>query len=264
MKTTLIILMLLTFKVYAKKALYEFGLAGGTGLISDYPGSDERRLRTVFVPTFIYRGAIFKNDQRGTRALFYHSRAIDIDLSVGAALPADSSKNKARENMDDLDWLGEIGPRVNIDLYKKGPYLIEAELPLRYVFSTDFSFTQYRGLRLYPQIDIRRQLNSKLRLNISFKMNWATEEFNDYFYEVPIKDVTSNRARFNAKSGYVGQDITVFLTYRHEKTFYILGARHSNFKNSTNRASPLFRTDSDTAIYMAFNYFYFQSKKKAH
>ena len=243
--------------------LYEHGVAAGSGFVYDYPAADQGRMRYLIVPSFRYRGKKFRSDRRGTRANFFKLPAGTLDLSFGAAFPASSENNSARKGMDDLDWLGEIGPRLNYFLADNEKYQIQLEIPLRFVFSTDFDFTKTRGQRFVPQIDLEYSLSKYLRASISFKLNWATEGLHDYFYEVADSDVTSDRERYNAKGGFLGSTISTGMIYRDEKSLIVLGVSYNNFNSSVNDDSPLYRVRENIATFVAFNYFYFQSKKQA-
>ena len=247
---------------WCKKPLYEIGIAAGAGYISDYPGADQGRWRYIALPSFAYRGNIIRQDKRRTRARFFKSERLDIDLSFGASFPANSKDNKAREGMSDLDWLGEMGPRVNISFFEDDLHRLELELPVRAVASTDFKFTRQRGFRFYPQLDYTIKLNDKFRINTSLKMNWGSEELTDYFYEVTPQDATLEREEFDAKAGYLGSAVSVSTYYRYQKLFYGLGLRYSRFDNATNETSPLFQRTEDLTVFFAFNYFFYQSKEK--
>ncbi len=258
----LVILFFSTQYTYAQLPLYEIGMAAGAGYISDYPAADQGRTRAIAFPSFKYRGKLFRSDKKGTRARFFKNETIDVDLSFGASFPANSEDNKAREGMEDLDWLGEIGPRINATLLETKKHSIELEIPFRYVFSTDFDFTKHRGYRFVPQIDYKYRFLEKYTLNLSFKYGYANEKLNDYFYEVDGRDITTERPRYNAKEGHISLDQSAFLIYESEKIFYLFGLRFSNYANSNNTNSPLHRVNQDTAIFFAFNYFFYQSKEK--
>ena len=167
--------------------LYEIGTAVGGGYVPDYPGSDQGRQRGIIVPSFIYRGDIFKNDRRGSRALFFTSKRWDFDFSFGAAFPIESEKNRARQDMDDLDWLFEIGPRMTYFFHRSKTRIFSLEFPLRFITSTDGNFTRERGMRFVPQLDFRENLNQNWRFGLSYKLNYGTETINDYIYQVPDK-----------------------------------------------------------------------------
>jgi hypothetical protein len=256
----IILLIIFSFEAKAKLSLYEYGLAVGGGYISDYPAADQGRIRTVYFPSFRYRGDLFRSDDKGTRAMFFSSEDLDIDLSFGASFPANSEDNKARKGMNDLNWLAELGPRINYTIFKQNKHSLELEIPIRLVFETDFEFTKEQGYRFVPQIDYKYYFTTKYILNLSFKTVWATEKLNDYFYEVGSSDVTENRERFNSKGGHLSYDTSAFLLYEGEKVFYLGGLRISNYANSVNNESPLYRVNQDTAVFFAINYFFYQSK----
>lgn len=257
--------LLVALPAQAELPLYEIGAAFGSGYLADYPGSDQGRSRFIILPSAIYRGETFKSDaNRGTRANFYQSRFTNIDLSFGASFPANSKDNNAREGMNDLDWLGEVGPRFNNIIYKDGPTSLEIEIPLRFIFSTDFEFTKARGYRLQPQLDLRHFFGRYLMLNMSFKLNWATEALHDYFYEVKAQDIRPNRQEYNAKPGYLGRSLSSFFIYEFGDLFCVFGARYSDYRGSVNEQSPLFRANNDTAVFLAFNYFFHKSKERAY
>lgn len=257
----IILLLLFAFQVQAKP-LYEIGLAVGGGYIPDYDGSEQGRNRSIAVPTFIYRGDVLKNDRRGTRALFLKLENWDFDFSFGASFPLESEKNDARRGMDDLDWQFEAGPRATYFFYKSDQRILSLEFPIRFVLSTDFDFTKDQGQRFIPQLDYRENLGHNWRFGLSYKLNYGTEALNDYIYEVKSRDVTADRERFNAKGGFISQDFSTSLVYRTEKFVGIVGYRYSLYDNATNWDSPLLKVHENSAIFMAFNYFFFQSTQQ--
>ena len=209
----------------------------------------------------MYRGFVFRSDERGTRARFFKTKNFDIDLSFGAALPARSEENVARKNMDDLDTLLEIGPRMNYLILSKNSHILELELPLRGVFSTDFNFTKQRGVRLSPSISYRYEFNQNFQITSVIRLNYGTEGLHDYFYEVKRKDITEFRPAYNAKGGFLGRSLNLFSIYNKNNLAYVIGARFSTFYDATNSSSSLFRTNRNSSVYIGFNYFYHQSKK---
>src|SRR6185436_15659446 len=71
--------------------LYELGVAGGLGELPDYPGSNQKRIRYLALPYFIYRGKVFRSDQKeGMRARFIQNEDIDLDMSAAGSFPATS------------------------------------------------------------------------------------------------------------------------------------------------------------------------------
>lgn len=249
--------------VYAAKPLYEIGVAGFMGYLPDYPAANQGRYRSLAVPSFAYRGFIFRSDKKGTRARFFKSDKLDFDLSFGASLPANSENNDAREGMDDLDYLLETGPRVSMNLYKTSKHLIEVEFPLRFVISTDFQFTKERGYRFSPQLSYNYQFSETISFDINTRLSYGAEDLNDYIYEVTSEDATKFRQEYNAKAGYIGQSIGTNMLYKENHYAMIIGMRYSNYSKSANENSPLFKSKEDASIYLGFNYFLYQSEELA-
>lgn len=258
----LILFFILLTSLVEAKPLFEWGAAFGGGYVPDYAGADQGRQRFIAFPSFLYRGKILKNDRRGTRALFISNKSWDFDFSFGASFPLRSKNNDAREGMSDLDWVFEIGPRLTRYFIKNDKRIFAFELPLRFALSTDFQYTRERGQRMVPQIDYREFLNLNWRWGMSYRLNYATEQLNDYIYQVETRDVTSERAAFNAQSGYVGQSLSTSIVYRNDYFIGIMGMSYSQYHNSINQDSPLLRRKNNSAIFIAFNYFFYQSTEQ--
>lgn len=255
----IVILLLFSVSTFAEP-LYEIGAAVGGGYVPDYPGSDQGRQRTLIIPSFIYRGEIFKNDRRGSRALFFTSKYWDFDFSFGASFPIDAEDNRARNGMDDLDWLFEVGPRITYFFYRSNKRILSLEFPLRFITSTDGEFTRERGQRFVPQLDFRENLDEHWRFGLSYKLNYGNLTINDYIYGVPDRSATSQREAYDAEAGFISQDYSTSLFYRSKSFIAIFGLSYRQFHGSINKDSPLLRVNENTGVFMAFNYFFYQSK----
>ncbi|MEO8188307.1 MAG: MipA/OmpV family protein, partial [Burkholderiaceae bacterium] len=98
--------------------LWEVG-GGATFLrVPDYRGSEDVRNYVLPIPWFVYRGEIFRADRDGARARLFDSERIKVNLSVSGSVPVDSDRNRAREGMEDLSPLFELGPVVNVHLWR--------------------------------------------------------------------------------------------------------------------------------------------------
>ncbi len=138
----------------AGEPLWEVGLVGVVGWLPDYPAADQNHLRWLVVPRVVYRGPILRLGEKGLiRGLLVETERLELDVSLTGSFAADADDNRARRGMPDLDWLGEIGPRLTIGLLgereRRG---LSLDLQARAVFSTDLSSFDYRGLVFHPEL----------------------------------------------------------------------------------------------------------------
>lgn len=266
---------LILFTTYAQaddyniepKPLYEFGIGGGGGYLPDYPGSDQSQWRGLPFPYFIYRGAIFRSDQRrGTRARFISAKSYELALSGSGSFPAHSDENTARSGMPNLDWMGEVGPRLILELsdsdYNWHTFL---NLPLRMVFSSDFKAVHHRGYSLTPSIVTERfglfHKDSRLAFELTF--NFLDQELAKYFYDVAPEFVRAGRPEYSAKSGYLGTDLQSRFLHPlsdHLRTFTGLGV--SYYGGSANAESPLFKSQWNYDVSIGLIWVFSKSKEK--
>jgi outer membrane scaffolding protein for murein synthesis (MipA/OmpV family) len=228
------------------KPLWEVGLGGGLGWTPDYPAAGQNHVRGLGLPFVIFRGRSFQAGERSfARGLFVNTDRIEFDLSFAGSLPTDSSDNDAREGLDDLDFLGEVGPSLSyfIDRDEAGNQT-RIDLQLRGVLSTDFSNFDYVGLVFHPVfaqefVDVGGI--EGLDTNWSISARWADEGVMDLFYEVPVADANAERAAFDAKAGYLGSSLYGAFSYRLTDYFrFALGGNIASYHGATNDDSDLF------------------------
>ncbi len=231
----------------------EVGVALLNFYLPDYPGADETSYRILPVPHFVYRGDIFRADRDGGyRGRFFNFERYEFDVSGSGAFPTSSSHSDARVGMDALDWLGEIGPRFKYHIIPKNPAMkLDFELPLRYVFSTDFRHWNQRGYTVTPELSFRHMslLPIKGFVGASLSGVWATEKLMDYFYEVPPKFVAVERPTYNAKAGFLnwGVDIAYIRPFTNDWVMF-MGVARNFYAAAENRGGPLLR-DIETESY---------------
>jgi hypothetical protein len=97
--------------------LWEIAL-GATGLYGpDCPASDEYHPNGLAAPLFIYRGAILQLGERDiARVVAVDRGRFRLDFSLDASYRAGSDDNDARAGMPDLDYLGEVGPQLVVEM----------------------------------------------------------------------------------------------------------------------------------------------------
>jgi len=248
--------------------LYELGVAAGSGYVPDYPASDEGRVRTLVLPNFRYRGKVIRADEEGgLRARVAQKSRYDFDLSFGGAFPVNAGENRARKDMEPLDWLVEFGARLMITVWDHpGESRLRIGLPLRSVFSANGTNFTRRGFVTVPGL-IHEQFAwpcQRCRTLSFFGPTLASEGVADYFYQVEKKDVTPERGEYDARRGLIGTDLTTGLAYTHQSWEVYIGGRVSSYAGAANRASPLFRRETNVAGFIAFGWLFYQSSAEAY
>jgi outer membrane scaffolding protein for murein synthesis (MipA/OmpV family) len=249
----------------AQQPVFEAGITGGGGWLPDYPAAGQNHLQGLAVPYLIYRGEILRSDDRGLRGRFYSTDSIGLDLSFSGAFPASSDDNRARRGMPDLDWQGEVGPSLRLTLWRDpaAPQRVNLELPVRAVFTTDFSAVHFRGLTASPELAYERlgvgQPGARFRIGAG--PMFATSRLMDYYYEVEPQYARPNRPAYGAEAGYLGTRLQ--FSYRlplTERIAVVAGGRVESFHGATNDDSPLFKREWNTSVALGFSFSLYRSE----
>ncbi|MGM0633680.1 MAG: MipA/OmpV family protein, partial [Pseudomonadota bacterium] len=187
-----------------EQPLWELGFGAGVLDVPDYPGSDQRRARGLVLPYVVYRGDILRiGDGQSARAVAAEGQRHELSLSFDAAFDASSEGNRAREGMEDLDYLFEIGPRWSYQAMEfqsedHGRGELQLSFQTRAVLSTDLKSVDHRGFVVEPMARYRHYglLTDALDLTVSLRPVWADRTLQGYFHDVPEKDARTNRPTF--------------------------------------------------------------------
>lgn len=240
----------------------EIGVGYGFGSVADYPAADEYSRKTVLLPLIVYRGDILKSDQEeGTRAELFKSQEVEINLSFGARFNSDSENNKARIGMPNLNYILETGPSLNYKLWRLPKVAsLTLQIPLRLTFETDFRKTDFLGFVFEPELRFQKInfLVPNLTASTSVAVEFFSERVANYYYQVENVYVTADRAAYNAKAGLASLSVGQSFLYEYNRFNFIFGASHSYFGKSENTASPLYKSDTNTSIFAAVAWFFYQ------
>jgi outer membrane scaffolding protein for murein synthesis (MipA/OmpV family) len=239
------------------RPVWEAGAFGGVFYSPEYPAADQSQTNIIPSPYFIYRGETLRIGEGSiARAVAVDKSWYELDLSLAGSFNANSDDNVARMGMPDLDFIFELGPQLKVRLgqfefEQQGKSELFLNLQTRAAFSTDFSGIEHRGYVFQPELSYRQRgwLSEKTALSISISPTWATERLHDYFYQVDSDFVTSERQAYQAKSGYLGTDLSLGVSFNAQKDVRIfLRGTLSVHSGAANQDSPLFRDKSTYSV----------------
>ena len=219
--------------------------------VADYPASNERQTVALPFPYLVYRGPILRSDDKGLLRgrLFYSPRA-EVDVSLSGSIPVQSG-NAARRGMPDLDWIGEIGPRLELQVARVGDDAsVRFELPVRAVGMTDFSQRfEYVGILAAPEISyVDADVDGRgTRVRVGLAALFADRGTQSLYFGVDAPYATAERPEYHAKAGYLGSRLLVSASHRLGDRARIVGAAGAYYYGGTaNRESPLFLRELNT------------------
>lgn len=245
--------------------LWEIGIAAAAAGSPDYPGSGRTRARVLPLPYGIYRGKTLFEGDEVSRNRFKFSPTVELDLSFGGALPADSNGSMERGGMPDLDLLLEIGPQLSMLLARPTrSTAFTLALPVRAVFSTDLDHISTRGLLFAPELSYTngkfasRGWSGRVTLGTSI----ATEQLADYFYQVGPRFVRADRPAYDASGGYLESSLTTVVSRSFVNDISLFTfLRLASLQGSSNSNSPLLHDQSNLSFGIGFAYTFLRSEK---
>jgi outer membrane protein len=228
-----------------EEPLWEAGLGVGALVFPDYRGSDEMSAYPIPVPYFVYRGNFLKADREGVRGEIFDRKYAELSISVNATIPVRSEDNEARRGMPDLDPTFELGPSLDLHLWRSTDERVRLDLvmPLRAPMTIDRS-PQSIGWIFAPRLnlDIENVRASGWDLGLGMGPVFADRKYHDYFYSAAPEHATPTRREYEAHGGYSGSHVLASLSKRYPK--YWIGAyiRYDALQSAAFDDSPLFKS----------------------
>jgi MipA family protein len=252
-----------------KDPLWEVGLVSAAFSGPSYPAANDETTAAFLSPFVIYRGDVFSvGDEGALRALAFANDTLELDLSLGASLPADSEDDADREGMPDLDFLFEIGPQLiwhaGRNNFRNWQGIFDVKLRARSVISlVDFDT---HGFLFEPAFVY--ELKSKTKRHLSWQADvellFGNDRLNRYFYEVADEYANGPRTRYEADAGFMGAEIGVGLSYPvNEKLRLFIGGNVELYDGAANQDSPLFKQDVAYSGGMVLVYSFYESAARA-
>ncbi|MCX8522212.1 MAG: MipA/OmpV family protein [Rhodoferax sp.] len=223
------------------KPLWEAGLVSAALTTPSYPASDQPNSRVLVAPYMVYRGKTFRSDGGGLGARMVRNDALELDLGFFASLPASSKNIALRQDMPDLGFLLEFGPRATFKLAQPAPgQRVTLEVPLRAVLAFDGG-VRHIGFALEPKLALEHAVAQDWRIKTSVALVFGDQPLNQYFYGVPQAYATATRPAFNAQGGLIGTRLGLDGGKRvGEDLYFYAFTRFDLHAGAANQDSPLF------------------------
>ena len=248
------------------KPLWELGIGPGAVLFSDYPGSSSYRAYVIPVPYIRYRGAFLRADRDGVRGILLDAQRLSLNISLGASVPARSRDDSARAGMPNLNALLEIGPSLDLHLWRSDAHdmQLDLRLPARLALTVT-SIPRDMGWIAAPNVNLDiRNVGGSPGWNLGMLAGplYATRRYNRYFYAVSPAYATEQRPLYDAPGGYAGTEFTVALSRRFT-TLWVGGfLRYQILSGAAFLNSPLIRSDYDLSAGVGIAWIIGQSDRR--
>ncbi len=245
--------------------MWELGIGPGTVRFSDYPGSGTYRNYLVPVPYIRYRGKVLRSDRDGVRGILLDQPRVSLNVSLWAAVPARAEGDSARTGMPNLDALVEIGPSLDLHLWRSqtNKMQLDVRLPVRLAL-TVASPPRDVGWVAAPHVNLDIH-------NIGGTPGWslgmlagplfATQRYNQYYYSVAPAYATAQRPAYDPPGGYAGSEFTMALSKRY-RTIWVGGfLRYQSLTGAAFIDSPLIRSHYDVSGGVGIAWVFWQSER---
>lgn len=246
--------------------LWEAGLGVGGVHFPDYRGSNQSRNYAFPVPYFVYRGEFLQADRNGVRGILMQSDRVDLNASVGASLPVDSSRDSIREGMPNLRPTIEAGPSLDVTLWRNDDRRrrLELRLPARAGITVE-SHSRYIGWQFFPHLNLDIRDPGGLEgwnLGLVAGPLFADARHNRYFYEVAPQFATAARSAYTPTGGFAGMEYLAAVSKRYRKLWVGGFVRYDSLHGATFADSPLVTSKRYAAAGFGVSWIFGESSRR--
>lgn len=230
----------------SEKPLWEAGV-GVAGLsFPAYRGSDQTSNFAMPVPYFVYHGDFLKADRHGVRGQFFGSDRLELTVSGALSPPASSDDVTARAGMPDLKATFELGPEIDVTLWRaeNRARFVKLLLPLRAAFTLEGAPRDI-GVVFHPKLNLDvTDLPGLAGWNLGLLAGplFGDRRQHDYFYGVAPQYAAAGRPAYEAKAGYAGMQYLAAVSKRYPKFWVGAFVRYDNLDGAAFADSPLIRS----------------------
>ena len=246
--------------------LWELGLGAGTLRLPHYRGADQSHTLLLPVPFVVYRGAIFKADREGARAVLLDTDTVEFDLSAAASAPSRSEDNDARRGMADLAPTLELGPNLNWTLARDAAPLprwsVQLRAPVRAVLTLQRD-ARWIGWIATPNLNLDLRTLGGWNLGLMAGPVFGSQRLHAYFYDVPDAQAMATRPAYRAHGGAAGAHAVLGLSRRDGPRWLGGFVKLDTVRGAVFADSPLVRQRSNWSAGVAVSWVLLQSAQAA-
>lgn len=232
----------------------ELGAGSFATSLPKYLGSDEQHNYVLPFPYFYYKSDQLEVNRNAFTGYLWHNKQWFLDISAAGSIPVKSDKTKVRQGMPDLDFVGEIGPVLKY--YLMGDHNSQQQsfigFHTRRAFSTDLSSLHSVGWRYGPTFEYNKKIPSFLSGNMSIQskvnIDFADDDYLNYYYGVDNQYVQEGRHSFSAKSGYKSSSISLGFSWNKNKVWIGSFVKYQNLKGTKQQNSPLVKKEDNWSV----------------
>lgn len=230
----------------------EIGAGLVAGQLPEYPGAKETRGFLLPFPYIDYRDDKLTIDRQAIKGQLFKYERFRLSVSASGTIPVDNGKGKAREGMQKLGWVGELGPSLIYDLNQNW----QIKWQIRKATSWRAGKLIDVGWRWDYGIGWQKDLsdwvaNGNLHMQSSLNINYADRRYHQFYYGVEQQYVTAERQFWQAGSGYSNAQLAVGLTWRYQKFWLGAYIKHDRFDGAANQQSALLSVNHQTGFGLA-------------
>jgi outer membrane scaffolding protein for murein synthesis (MipA/OmpV family) len=244
------------------KPVWEVGLGVGAVSFADYRGADTTHVYVLPLPLFYYHGKFLKSDRKGIRGKLFSQDWIELNISANATTPV--RRNAARAGMPDLRSTVELGPSLDLHLWKSADQKVQFDirLPVRGVFTVQARPHSIGGIFApNASIDVKDVAGFQgWYLGALAGPLFADHRYHDYFYTVAPQFATPERPAYGARAGYSGAEILLALSKRYPSFWVGAYVRHDTLTGAVFDSSPLVKRENYWAAGAGIAWIIHQSK----
>jgi outer membrane scaffolding protein for murein synthesis (MipA/OmpV family) len=246
-------------------AHYSIGFGVSMMTIDDYIGADESRFYLIPTPYIYYQNDSVVIDRNAFEGDLFNSEKWHLALDAAGSIPVDSDRNKTRQGMDDLDWVGELGP--SLEYYFAGNSRSQnrtfIDFSVRKAIHTDFKKIADAGWTSQISVNNKYQFNTdifggKTIIDSSVATLFYSDRYAQYFYSVAPDEVSAERAQYSAKGGYAGVRVSFGGTWRRKNIWLGLFTRYTHLNNTSFDDSPLIKSNTNLLIGLSVSYIFME------